>query len=354
MIRGSRDERRVRRCSDRPPRSVRVRRDPRLWTPPATAGWSIDGWDVERRKAEGRKELRCQQLTAAELQTLHRILRVEFAFGEIRLRQADCPGVPRRRCPTSRPTARPKARRLSASGALAAASARRAAERAAAGLAGGTRSPRSASRPGPRKRCAVYDVRLPERHRIVQVRAGLPRRSRSRCARARPSTRRSSPTRPACRPPASRTATSTRCSSTARSSRRRWTSASRTCATRRRRRRRGRARCSSRRASSCRCAPSTGRSARRRTRRTSRSRACSPTRTSTRRRSTALADLMNGVAADAKEAAPVWSSTVTREEPDDPFVEVRIVVLRARAARRPRLAADARVLRARQGRRARA
>ena len=32
---------------------------------------------------------------------------------------------------------------------------------------------------------------------------------------------------------------------------------------------------------------------------------------------------MNAVAADAKEAAPVWSSTVTREEPDDPFVELR-------------------------------
>src|SRR5688500_1888850 len=63
-----------------------------MWTPPATAGWSIDGRDVERRKAEARKELRCRQLTAAELQTLHRILRLEFAFGEIRLRQADCPG----------------------------------------------------------------------------------------------------------------------------------------------------------------------------------------------------------------------------------------------------------------------
>ncbi len=37
----------------------------------------------------------------------------------------------------------------------------------------------------------------------------------------------------------------------------------------------------------------------------------------------ALADLMNGVAADAMQATPVWSSTVTREEPDDPFVEVR-------------------------------
>ena len=31
---------------------------------------------------------------------------------------------------------------------------------------------------------------------------------------------------------------------------------------------------------------------------------------------------MNAVAADATEAAPVWSSTITREEPDDPFVEL--------------------------------
>ena len=62
-----------------------------MWTPPATAGWSIDGWDVERRKAEERKELRCHQLSAAELQTLHRILRLELALGEVRLRQAQCP-----------------------------------------------------------------------------------------------------------------------------------------------------------------------------------------------------------------------------------------------------------------------
>ena len=37
----------------------------------------------------------------------------------------------------------------------------------------------------------------------------------------------------------------------------------------------------------------------------------------------ALADLMNAVAVDAKESAPVWYSTVTREELEDPFIEVR-------------------------------
>lgn len=126
-----------------------------MWTPPATAGWSIDGWDVERRKAEGRKELRCQQLSAAELQQLHTILRLRFAFGEIRLRQADCPGemplVPDEPADRPKPSAAVGAIAAAGGGAL-----------AAIGISTGA------------PKCAVYDIRLPERHRIVQVRAGLP------------------------------------------------------------------------------------------------------------------------------------------------------------------------------------
>jgi len=128
-----------------------------LWAPPATAGWSIDGWDVKRRKAEPRDELACRALTAAELETLHRILRLQLAFGEIRLRQADCPkalaGVPDEpaeplKGPTTKGVAPP------------------------ASLAGGAVAAIGTST-GP-KRCALYDVRLTQRHRIVQVRAGLP------------------------------------------------------------------------------------------------------------------------------------------------------------------------------------
>ena len=130
-----------------------------LWAPPATAGFSIDGWDVQRRKSEGRKELRCQQLSAAELQTLHSILRLRISFGEIGLRQAECPGglpeVPDQPAgETFAPKPKPAGR--TAAGAPAAGAI------AAIGLS-----------TGPAK-CAVYDVRLAERHRIVQVRAGLP------------------------------------------------------------------------------------------------------------------------------------------------------------------------------------
>src|SRR4051794_7580824 len=64
-----------------------------LLTPPATAGWSIDRWDVQRRKASGRQELRCNQLSAAELDALDRILRLGLTFAEIRLRQTDCPAA---------------------------------------------------------------------------------------------------------------------------------------------------------------------------------------------------------------------------------------------------------------------
>jgi hypothetical protein len=136
-----------------------------LWTPPATAGWSIDGWDVQRRTSAGRTELRCRVLTGAELQALHRILRLQLAFGEIRVRQADCPRalakVP------DEPTERPQDDRVSESDPSAVARGP-----AGAGFAGGAVAAMGTST-GPR-RCVAYDVRLPEGHRIVLVRAGLP------------------------------------------------------------------------------------------------------------------------------------------------------------------------------------
>ena len=301
-----------------------------MWTPPVTAGWSIDGWNVERRKAEGRKELRCHQLSAAELQTLHRILRLEFAFGEIRLRQADCPGgLPV--LPTSRPTGRsPRSpRALPRTGP---ADRRR--------LPEGPPAPQRAGRPGqaavpaasafaaigistgPRK-CAVYDIQLPERHRIVQVRAGLPaalaialREGKAVDAQV------------LANPSGMQTARFENrdvdqvlvyCSVLATSldicledlrdpeeEEAAWAGAElvakglqlplRTLD--------GSLGSSQEEAD------------------LAKSRLFSD-EDFDEEAFEALADLMNGVAADAKEAAPVWSSTVTREEPDDPFVEVR-------------------------------
>jgi hypothetical protein len=298
-----------------------------MWTPPATAGWSIDGWDVERRKAEGRKELRCRQLTAAELQTLHRILRLKFAFGEIRLRQADCPGgtaaLPDE--PADRP--RPNS---------AAASATQPPERKVAGSPAGAVASRGkpGGEPaanafaafgistGPR-RCAVYDVLLPERHRIVQVRAGLPsalaialREGKAVDAQlmtdssgmqtARFENRDVDQVLVYCsvlatsldicledlRDPAEEEAA--------------WAGAELVAKNLQ---------------LPLRTLDGSLGSAQEEAE-LAKSRLLSD-EVFDEEAFAALADLMNGVAADAKEVAPVWSSTVTREEPEDPFVEVR-------------------------------
>ena len=245
-----------------------------LWTPPATAGWSIDGWDVQRRKAEERKELRCRQLTATELQALHKVLRLELpGFGEVRLRQADCPGgmaaLP------DEPADRPRGAGRSATEAGGAARAPGIAAAAASAIGIST---------GPRK-CAAYHVRFGERHRIVQVRAGLPsalaialREGKavdalvlthpSGMQTARFENRDVDEVLVYC----SILATSFEvCVEDARDPGRR--------------RPRGRAPSSSRRTSNCRCARSTTRSDPSRTSWTWRGRACSPTRTSTPSRS---------------------------------------------------------------------
>ena len=66
-----------------------------LWTAPAAAGYSVDGWDVQRRKATGKPERTCQALSAAELDLLHRNLRLRTSFGEVAVREAACPEFPR-------------------------------------------------------------------------------------------------------------------------------------------------------------------------------------------------------------------------------------------------------------------
>jgi hypothetical protein len=65
-----------------------------LWTAPAGAGYSLDGWDIQRRKAHGRPKVDCYRLTAAELELLHRVLRLHTPVAEIAARQAACPEFP--------------------------------------------------------------------------------------------------------------------------------------------------------------------------------------------------------------------------------------------------------------------
>jgi hypothetical protein len=101
-----------------------------MWTPPSSAGYSIDGWDVRRRRATERPRVQCRQLTPSELAVLHRDFRLRLPFGELRIREVPCP-EPRRTA------------------------------RAAIGTV-------------PQRRCAAYELGLTTRHRVVQVRAGVP------------------------------------------------------------------------------------------------------------------------------------------------------------------------------------
>ena len=106
-----------------------------MWTPPSTAGYSIDGWQVRRRRATERPKVQCRQLTSSELDALHRDLRLRLPFGELRVRQVPC----------------------------------------VESFADGARAPAIAAiSTAPGHRCAAYELKLTARHRYVQLRAGVP------------------------------------------------------------------------------------------------------------------------------------------------------------------------------------
>jgi hypothetical protein len=102
-----------------------------LWTPPAGAGYSLDGFDIQRRKASGRPKPQCYRLSGDELEILHRVLRVHTPVAEIAVRQAACPVSP----------VAPHA------------------------VAIGT---------APGVRCVAYDIRLGGSHRMVEIHIGVP------------------------------------------------------------------------------------------------------------------------------------------------------------------------------------
>jgi hypothetical protein len=103
-----------------------------LWTAPAGAGYSLDGFDIQRRKASGRPKPQCYRLSGDELEILHHVLRLHTPVADIAIRQAACPVLP--------------------PGVL---------ERVALGTAPGVR-------------CMAYDIRLAAGHRMVEVLVGVP------------------------------------------------------------------------------------------------------------------------------------------------------------------------------------
>jgi hypothetical protein len=65
-----------------------------LWGPPGRAGYALKGFDIERRRAHDQAKVTCYALTAAEIDQLHRLLRVETAAGSVALRSAARPEPP--------------------------------------------------------------------------------------------------------------------------------------------------------------------------------------------------------------------------------------------------------------------
>jgi hypothetical protein len=107
-----------------------------LWTAPPGAGYSLDGWDIERRKAVGRPKVECYALSYDEIEALHRVLRVHTPLADFAVREAACPVPP---TPTPETDGPP---------------------------------PVAAAAQGPG--CIAYEITLPTGHREVQVRTGVP------------------------------------------------------------------------------------------------------------------------------------------------------------------------------------
>lgn len=66
-----------------------------LWTPPHEAGYSVDGFFIQRRISQYEPRVDCYTLTADELRILHADLRLDVRLANIGVRQADCPQPPK-------------------------------------------------------------------------------------------------------------------------------------------------------------------------------------------------------------------------------------------------------------------
>ncbi len=65
-----------------------------MWTVPPGVGYSLDGWDVWRRDAIRNSEITCRALSGPELDLLHRVLRLRTQMAEFSLRQVPVPPAP--------------------------------------------------------------------------------------------------------------------------------------------------------------------------------------------------------------------------------------------------------------------
>lgn len=105
-----------------------------MWTAPPPAGFSIAGWDIQRRESAGRVKVVCTRLAASQLEALHRVLRLHTPVADFSVRRAACPGS------IAPPTGLP----------------------AAIGTA-----------PPPPAGCVAYRIVIPGPHRVVEVRVGV-------------------------------------------------------------------------------------------------------------------------------------------------------------------------------------
>jgi hypothetical protein len=65
-----------------------------LWTAPPDAGYSVKGFDIQRRPAHGEQEVSCYTLSPDELLRLHQDLRIDIAIARIGMRRCVCPDFP--------------------------------------------------------------------------------------------------------------------------------------------------------------------------------------------------------------------------------------------------------------------
>ena len=122
-----------------------------LWTAPAAAGYSVGGWDIRRRKSHGRPKIVCYRLSGAEMDRLHLMLRLDTPLAVIAVRQAACPEFPV-----------PAVNQGAGNGEL---------PRGASALPLRAAPPTIGTAPG--VQCIAYDFRLREGHRDVEVRVGV-------------------------------------------------------------------------------------------------------------------------------------------------------------------------------------
>jgi hypothetical protein len=65
-----------------------------LWTAPYAAGYSLGGYDIQRRQSKYKPEITCSTLSRPELDTLHNELHLRTPVSDISVRAAPCPHFP--------------------------------------------------------------------------------------------------------------------------------------------------------------------------------------------------------------------------------------------------------------------